>query len=221
MSQFIFMLTRADETVPDALDLFAQVADTELAFIGFKDVGVDIHTMRSLRADIRAAGKQAVLEVVSLDVDDELRSARVAVELGIDYLVGGTRWREVSPVLESTGIKYFPYVGKVNGHPAELDGSADEMAREIAELGGRADGINLLAFRHRHLSGIELLRDLKRATDLPILCAGSVSSLGRVRDVCASGAWAFTVGTAALDGLFVPDGDLRDQIQAILAESAE
>jgi hypothetical protein len=220
MSQFILMLTRADETVPDARALFAEVADTELGFVGFKDVGIELGTMRSLHADIQAAGKQSVLEVVSLDGASELQSARHAVQMGVDYLVGGTRWREVSPILHGTGIKYLPYVGKVVGHPAELEGTAEEIVRDTVQLTGRVDGVNLLAFRHRQLAGAQLLDELTKATDLPVLCAGSVSSPGIVRDVCSAGAWAFTVGTAALDGLFAPGHDLRAQVQAILAETA-
>jgi len=50
-----------------------------------------------------------------------------------------------------------------------------------------------------------------------VLCAGSVDSLDRVRELVELGVWGFTVGTAALDGKFVADVPLRGQLQAILA----
>jgi hypothetical protein len=220
MSRFIFMLTRNDETVTDARDIFGEVASTDLALVGFKDVGVPVATLRSLTAEIQDAGKQAVLEVVSLTEEDELRSARVALDLGVDYLIGGTRWRPVRKLLANRNIQYFPYVGKIIGHPAELGGTADEMVAEIQQLHDSVDGINLLAYRHRCMDGGDLLDALRLATNLPILCAGSVDSLGRVRRITDAGAWGFTIGTAVLDGVIIPGKPLREQVELVLSECA-
>ena len=46
--------------------------------------------------------------MVSLNEEDEIRSANTAVELDVDYLMGGTRVNIVSEIIKSTKIKYLP-----------------------------------------------------------------------------------------------------------------
>jgi hypothetical protein len=40
MSEFIFMLTHHDQTVPNAFAVYQEVKDTGLRHIGFKDIGL-------------------------------------------------------------------------------------------------------------------------------------------------------------------------------------
>ncbi len=54
------------------------------------------------RRRIRGGGAATYLEVVSLDRDSEIRSVKAAVELGVDYLLGGTRVDDVLPLLAGT-----------------------------------------------------------------------------------------------------------------------
>jgi phosphoribosylformimino-5-aminoimidazole carboxamide ribonucleotide (ProFAR) isomerase len=58
------------------------------------------------------------------------------------------------------------------------------------------------------------------ATDLPVICAGSVDSVERIRALDACGAWAFTIGTAALDGVLVENTPLSGQLEAALGAAA-
>jgi phosphoribosylformimino-5-aminoimidazole carboxamide ribonucleotide (ProFAR) isomerase len=60
-----------------------------------------------------------------------------------------------------------------------------------------------------------LVRAVVGATDLPVICAGSVDSAERIRALDAAGAWAFTIGTAALDGKLV-GGPLAAELEAAL-----
>jgi NAD(P)H-dependent flavin oxidoreductase YrpB (nitropropane dioxygenase family) len=77
------------------------------------------------------------------------------------------------------------------------------------------DGINLLAYRYD--GDVEaLVRAVVGATDVPVICAGSVDSVERIRALEACGAWAFTIGTAALDGALVDGAPLTGQLQAAL-----
>jgi hypothetical protein len=215
MPNFILMLTRDDVTVADAHELLDEVLETEVMHVGFKDVGLPPPRMLRLVERLRDAGRVVHLEVVSLSRDEELRSARVALDLGVDYLIGGTRWRDVADVLSGSGICYFPYPGRVYDHPAKLSGSAEEIAADAEAIAGYADGINLLAYRHVSMDGIQLLADVLRRVRVPVIAAGSINSLARVGDVVATGVWGFTIGAAALDGALV-SGDLRDQITAVL-----
>jgi phosphoribosylformimino-5-aminoimidazole carboxamide ribonucleotide (ProFAR) isomerase len=58
---------------------------------------------------------------------------------------------------------------------------------------------------------------VSETTSLPLICAGSVDSVARIEELASLGVWSFTVGTAALDGRFVPGGDLAAQLETILA----
>jgi 4-hydroxythreonine-4-phosphate dehydrogenase len=227
MIEFIFMLTRDDVTLSDAREVYASIADTGVRHVGCKDVGLPTDQLRALMDDIRSNGHETWIEVVSETEQDELASARAAAEIRPDHLIGGTRIEAVQEILagaersgdEASGrgrVKFWPYVGQIVGHPCLLRGSIEEIVadtKRAAALG--VDGINLLAYRYD--GDVEALtRAVVGATDLPVICAGSVDSVERIRALEACGAWAFTIGTAALDGALVENAPLSGQLQAAL-----
>jgi hypothetical protein len=220
MIEFIFMLTRDDVTLEDAREIYASVADSGLRHVGCKDVGVPTEELKALMDDIRSNGHESWIEVVSETEEDTLASARAAAEIRPDHLIGGTLIEPVQEILAGTGVKFWPYVGQIVGHPCLLRGSIDEIVADTeraAALG--VDGINLLAYRYD--GDVEaLVRAVVGATDLPVICAGSVDSVERIRALDACGAWAFTIGTAALDGALVEGAPLSGQLQAALDASA-
>jgi hypothetical protein len=216
MIEFIFMLTRDDVTLPDAREVYAAVSGTGVRHVGCKDVGLPKAELAELMDDIRAHGHATYLEVVSETPEDTLASAAAAAEIRPDYLIGGTLIEPVQEILRGTGVKFFPYVGRIVGHPCLLRGTIEEIVedtRRAAALG--VDGINLLAYRYDG-DVAELVRRVSETTRLPLICAGSVDSVARIEELSALGVWAFTVGTAALNGEFVPGGDLAAQLTAIL-----
>jgi hypothetical protein len=219
MLEFIFMLTREDVTLSDARAVYASVADTGLRHVGCKDVGLSREELKGLMDDIRANGHETWIEVVSETEEDTLSSARVAAEIGPDHLIGGTLIEPVQEILAGTGVKFWPYVGRIVGHPCLLRGTIEEIVadtRRAAELG--VDGINLLAYRYD--GDVEaLVRAVVGATELPVICAGSVDSVARIRALDDCGAWAFTIGTAALDGVLVEGATLAGQLEAALQAS--
>jgi hypothetical protein len=216
MIEFIFMLTRDDVTLADAREVYASVADTGLRHVGCKDVGLPREELAALLDDIRARGAETYLEVVSETEEATLESARVAAEIRPDHLIGGTLIEPVQEILAGTGVKFWPYVGRIVGHPCLLRGTIDEIVADTeraASLG--VDGINLLAYRHD--GDVEaLVRAVVGACDLPVICAGSVDSVERIEALERAGAWGFTIGTAALDGALVPGAPLSGQLQAAL-----
>jgi thiamine monophosphate synthase len=214
--EFIFMLTRDDETIADAREVYASIADCGITHVGCKDVGLPRDELAALLAEIRANGHTTYLEVVSETEDDTLRSARVAAEIGPDYLIGGTVIEPIQETLAGTDIRFCPYVGRIIDHPCLLRGTIDEIcddARRVEQLG--VAGINLLAYRYDG-DVEELVQRVVAATSLPVIAAGSVDSAQRIRDLADRGVWGFTVGTAALDGEFVPEAPLRRQLEYIL-----
>lgn len=216
MSNFVLMLTRDDVTVADAhavLEL-ALAAGTE--HIGFKDVGLPCEEMAALVDIIHAAGRHAHLEVVSLTEEDERTSLELGRELGFDYVLGGTRWQLGAQILRGSDIRYFPYAGTVIGHPGTLDGTAEELLAEIEVLRNDVTGVNLLAYRHIKLDGDDLVRQVCAASPIPVLVAGSVASVERIRFVSDAGAWGFTIGAAVLDRKVVPGANVTAQLTTVL-----
>jgi hypothetical protein len=216
MIEFIFMLTRDDVTLADARGVYASVARTGIRHVGCKDVGLPEDELAALMGDIRASGAETYLEVVSETEEATLASARAAARIRPDHLIGGSLIDPVQEIIAGTGIRFWPYVGQIVGHPCLLRGTIDEIvadARRAAGLG--VDGINLLAYRYD--GDVEaLVRAVAAATDLPVICAGSVDSIERIRALERCGAWGFTIGTAALDGVLVDGVSLAGQLEAAL-----
>src|SRR5271157_3562541 len=101
---FVFMLTRNDTTVENALDLVAIARPLGLKHIGFKDVGAEEPVLRRLTAAIREAGSSPWMEVVSTSREDELRSIALARDLGVDWLMGGVHAEEGLRILSGSAI---------------------------------------------------------------------------------------------------------------------
>ena len=219
--EFIFMLTRNDETLADAREVYASVAATGVRHFGCKDVGLPRKELEALLSDIESNGHTSYLEVVSESDEATLASARAAAEIQPDYLIGGTLIEPVQEIIAGTGIKFFPYVGRVVGHPCLLRGSIQEIAddaRRMEALG--LDGVNLLAYRYDGDVGA-LVDAVVSNTSLPVIAAGSVDSVERIRALASHGVWAFTIGTAALDGVLLPGEPLQAQLELALEAAAD
>lgn len=218
MVEFIFFLTYSDVTVYNALDVFDEIKDTGINFVGFKDVGLPEEKLKKLVGKMKKAGKTTFLEVVSATKEDNIRSAKMGVKLGVDNLIGGTYVEETLSLIKDTGIKYFPYIGKIVGHPCLLRGTIEEItkdARRVEALG--VNGIDLLGYRYD--GDVErLVKSVQNAVKIPLIIAGSIDSFERVRKMAELGVWAFTIGSAVFDKKFVPNRTLSDQISAVLQE---
>ncbi|MFC3616600.1 cupin domain-containing protein [Lutimaribacter marinistellae] len=220
--RFIFMLTRNDKTVEEAERHLETALAAGVHHIGFKDVGLPFKRLKKLNAAIKAGGATSYLEVVSLDRDSEVTSARAAVEIGVDILLGGTNVDAVLPVLQGTGILYFPFPGRIEGHPSVLTGSIDEVVDSAIDLASRdgVHGLDLLAYRSsENVTG--LMAAVCTAVDKPVIMAGSIGSREQIRIARRSGAAGFTIGTAALDGEYPADGPaLEMQLRSIQRDVA-
>nr|WP_198557100.1 4-hydroxythreonine-4-phosphate dehydrogenase [Enterovibrio nigricans] len=167
---FIFMLTKNDKTIANARERVKEVIDGGARHIGFKDVGLPFDELQLLAEEIRQAGAFVYLEVVSLGQDSEIRSAKAAMTLNVDYLLGGTRPELVAPLVKNHPLKYYPFTGKIKGHPSILSGTIDGIARHaeaVSALDG-VDGLDLLAYR---FSGDvpKLMRRVCQASSKPVI----------------------------------------------------
>ncbi len=213
------MFTRHDQTVDDCLEVLEIIADTGVTHMGFKDVGVDRETLDALSQGIRAAGATSYMEVVSTTVDDCLNSARTAVGIGVDRLLGGSDVAPMLDILEGSGIAYYPFPGRPQGHPTRLGGSPADIAADCRRIEAQGcAGVDLLAYRAVDAEPMELVRAAREAVSGDLIVAGSIASAERIAILAEVGVDAFTIGSAAFDGSFSPSkGSLRSQLRDILA----
>lgn len=220
MAEFIFYLTYNDTTIWNALDVFKEIQDTEVRNIGFKDVGLSLERLKELREAISKTGKKAFMEVVTVNRETNILSAKMAVKLQVDCLMGSLPEyaEQVKEILKNTDIEFFPYIGRIVGHPCQLRGSIEEIVRQgkqTEDMG--VDGVDLLAYRFD--GDIErLMSSVIDSLNIPVIVAGSINTLEKIRKVSKLGAWGFTIGTAILEKRVAPGGTLSDQIKRVMIE---
>ena len=220
MVDFIFMLTKADQTVEDCLDVFDAIKDTGVSHVGFKDVGVDRKTLAALVEKIRAAGATSYMEVVSTSAESARRSIETAAEIGVERVLGGQDIDFALTRLQASRAGYYPFPGRPVGHPTSLEGTVEEIAADCAKMQAEGcPGVDLLAYRAIQADPLDLVRAARRALGKgTLIVAGSINSPARIRDLAEAGADAFTIGTALFDGSFAPGaGSLAAQCRAVLA----
>lgn len=222
MIDFIFMLTRHDQTIEDSLETIDLISEVGLQHVGFKDVGAELETLIELNHRIKRAGATSYMEVVSTTSEACLASAWNAREIGVDRLLGGTDADAILKVLNGSGIDYFPFPGRPEGHPTRLGGSPDDIAedcRRFAALG--CAGVDLLAYRATEADPLDLVAAAREATAGSLIVAGSVDSPARIRALADAGANAFTIGSAVFDGSFSHrKGNTLSQLKDVLAACA-
>ena len=215
---FIFMLTRQDRTITDCLQLFELIRPLRLRHVGFKDIGVDERTLDTLSKAIRGSGALTYMEVVSTTPEACLNSARIAANLGIDRLLGGTDVAGVLDAIRGTATSYYPFPGRPHGHPTKLGGNAEEVEAQCRRFMDQGcAGADLLAYRATEADPLELVRAARRGLgDSYLIVAGSVASAGQIGDLARSGANAFTIGSAVFDGSYAPTmGSILSQLSAV------
>lgn len=217
---FIFMLTRDDQTIEDCLGVMDAIESVDLQHIGFKDVGVDTVTLEELNRRIKERGATSYMEVVSTSAEACLNSARAALEVGVDRLLGGTDVDEALGIVSGSGISYYPFPGFPHDHPTKLGGAPDDVAAHCRQFMNKGcAGVDLLAYRDTEADPLALVRACKKALgEGYLIVAGSVDSPEKIHDLAAAGADAFTIGSAVFDGSYAPrKGAIRSQLEDVLA----
>ena len=213
--EFILMLTYNDSTVKDALEIFRECKDTPVTHWGFKDVGLPTSEMKALVREMKDAGKTTYLEVVSLSEEEGLHGAEIAVDAGFDVLMGTVLFDSILDYLKDKSIKYYPFPGHIFGHPSIMDGTIEEVVAHARFLESKGvPGMDLLSYRFIGDARL-LLSEVVKATNVPIVSAGSIDSYQRMAEVWMTGAWGFTIGSALFDKKFVPNGTFKENIIAV------
>lgn len=213
--ELIVMLTHHDSTVSEAIEMFRKLRDTPVVHWGFKDVGLPPDKMRQLVGEMKKAGKTTYLEVVSLSEKEGLAGAKLAVESGFDILMGTVYFDSIAEYLKDKSSRYYPFPGHVHSHPSILDGTIEEITQHAQWLQDHgAQGLDLLTYRYTG-EARTLLKEVVKATQVPIVSAGSIASYGRIAEVWEANAWGFTIGSAFFEKTFVPQGSFKENMLAV------
>lgn len=216
-SKLIVMLTHNDVTVENAHDIFDSCKDLPVEFWGFKDVGISPDSTRELISKMKSAGKTTFLEVVTYTEEECLENAKMAVEFGFDYLTGTRFFPSVANFLQGKNIKYYPFVGDVGGSPVSLKGTSEEIIANCADLESQGvNGLDLVAYRYVDGDPVELAKKVVAESKTDVIIAGSISSVDRIKVINEINPFAFTMGSALFDGLFVSGGDFRKNLESVI-----
>lgn len=162
------------------------------------------------------------MEVVSMTREACLASARVARDLGVNRLLGGTEVDEIIDIVDGTGTQYCPFPGRPVGHPTKLGGKPSEVEAQCRDFVAKGcAGCDILAYRATEADPIDLVKAARRGLgpDKYLIVAGAVSSADHIRAVKAAGADAFTIGTAVFNGSYSPTkGSIFSQLRDVLAD---
>ncbi len=220
MTEFIFMLTYDDVTKNDALEIYEEVRHiSDLKFIGFKNIGLELDEYKELVKLMKEDNKFIFLEVVSDSEESSVESAKIGLELGVDYLIGTMKpyIDATMQVINGQDIKFMPYIGNVVDHPCILKGSIEDIQKDVKEVESKGvEGLNLLAYRHKTIDGEELIKKIMMSMKTKLIIAGSIKTSEQIKKMKELNVWAFTVGTAVFDKKFVPEGSYTENIELIL-----
>jgi len=215
--KLILMFTHKDVTVENAIERFEEVKDLEVDYYGFKEIGLEPDNMEKLCESIHSIGKEAFLEVVEYEEDKIAGPAKMAVDMGFDYLMGTIYYPSIWDIIGKK-IKYFPFCGKIYGRPSVLDGTINEIVEEAKKTEKEgADGFDILAYRYKYQDKVnDLIKALKNAVSVPIVSAGSINSFKRLDETISQGVWGFTIGGGFFEKKFAPGGSYRDNVAAVV-----
>jgi hypothetical protein len=161
--------------------------------------------------------KVTCLEVVTFTEDSCLENARMAVEFGFDYLTGTLFFPSVAEYLKGKPIRYYPFAGDVGGNPVILKGTVQDVVDDCRRLeAAGVHGVDLVAYRYVDGHPVELAKKVVAAVTTEVIVAGSISSEDRIRTINDINPFAFTMGSALFDRLFVPDGDFRSNLKRVI-----
>lgn len=219
---FIFMLTHNDQTVSNCLKVIDIIENIGIEHIGFKDVGVEEDTLRTLAKKIKEAGATSYMEVVSTTSRGVRGSIRAACRIGVDRVLGGQDIEYAQTALTESGAGYYPFPGRPVGHPTKLEGTPEDIADDCAYMrSAGCPGVDLLAYRATQADPLELVRAARSGLgDGYLIVAGNVDSPTRIQQLADAGVDAFTVGSAVFDATFAPgNSSIAYQCEEILAAS--
>ena len=206
ISNLIVMLTHNDKTVLNAYDVFEKCKNSKAKFWGFKEEPLPLDEMKRLYSYMKSMGKTTFLEVIAYDEQNGLKGAEMAVECGVDILMGTVFYDSINNFCKENNLKYMPFVGRVSERPSILEGDIDDMIQEAnIYISKGAYGIDLLGYRYISGNPIELNKKIVEKINAPVCIAGSINSYQRLDEIKEANPWSFTIGGAFFENKFGED----------------
>ncbi|MDD6346632.1 MAG: hypothetical protein PUA52_01315 [Lachnospiraceae bacterium] len=211
--ELIVMLTHNDRTVANAAEIFEACKDAKAKLWGFKEEGLPLEDMKKLYAYMKECGKTTFLEIVAYTEEECMAGAKMAVECGVDILMGTLYFDSINDYCKANNLRYMPFVGQITGRPSVLEGTPEGMIEEANNLLKKGVyGFDLLGYRYTG-DAAALNKAFVAGVDAPVCLAGSVNSYQRLDEVKDAGSWAFTIGGAFFENKF--DGTFAEQIDKV------
>ena len=202
----IVMLTHNDKTVLNAYDIFEKCKNSKAKFSGFKEEPLPLDEMKRLYSYMKSMGKTTFLEVIAYDEQNGLKGAKMALECGVDILMGTVFYDSINNLCKENNLKYMPFVGQVSERPSILEGDIDDMIQEAnIYISKGAYGIDLLGYRYISGNPIELNKKIVEKINAPVCIAGSINSYQRLDEIKEANPWSFTIGGAFFENKFGED----------------
>ena len=206
ISNLIVMLTHNDKTVLNAYDVFEKCKNSKAKFWGFKEEPLPLDEMKRLYSYMKSMGKTTFLEVIAYDEQNGLKGAEMAVECGVDILMGTVFYDSINNFCKENNLKYMPFVGRVSERPSILEGDIDDMIQEAnIYISKGAYGIDLLGYRYISGNPIELNKKIVEKINAPVCIAGSINTYKRLDEIKEANPWSFTIGGAFFENKFGED----------------
>ena len=209
----IVMLTHNDKTVLNAYEIFEQCKNSKAEFWGFKEESLPLEEMKKLYKYMKNLGKTTFLEVIAYDEANGLKGAKIALECGVDILMGTVFYDSINQFCKNNNLKYMPFVGQVSQRPSILEGDIDNMILEANNyIKKGAYGIDILGYRYTG-NPIELNKKFVNNVNAPVCIAGSINSYKRLDEIKDANPWAYTIGGAFFENKF--GKDFEEQINEV------
>lgn len=208
------MLTHHDLTVENAEEIFENCKNSKAEYWGMKEHPLPPERMKALFSRMKECGKTTALEVVAYDLKSALRGAELAVYCDCDILMGTKFFDSVAEICLKHNIRYFPFVGTIQGRPSVLEGSVEEIINEAHDVISRgADGIDLLAYRHIE-NPDTLISAISKDCEVPLCIAGSIDNYEKLDKIRQFKIPFFTIGSAFFRNCF--NGSFAEQIDKVI-----
>ena len=126
----------------------------------------------------------------------------------------GTKFFDsINNFCRDNGVRYMPFVGKINGRPSILEGTVDDMIAEAKNcLAKGVYGLDLLGYTYTG-DAFALNKNFVAGVKAPICIAGSVDSFKRLDELKKISPQMFTIGGAFFENKF--DGTFAEQINKV------
>jgi hypothetical protein len=173
--------------------------------------------MERLVKELNHEGRTVYLDIVSFDERSALQAVNLATRVRCDVIMGSVYSRTIREIVRSHGMRYFPFVGQVMGHPPLLSGSVAAIAAHAQYLSQEnVDGMEMLAYRYEGGNVADLMHEVVMSTEKQVVAAGSINSLERISALWEAGVEAFTVGSALFTGQFIAQGSYRTNLARLI-----